>query len=350
MLTDNYENKIFPQANPNGHILMLGKSGCGKTYAQCRFIEDTLRNGGKVLVIDWSGSFSIDELKRAQLSSIYMKMLRVINLNEEKLKIILPDEGEPAWQLAEMAKIILDVDGRRQQEILEKASLCTCREGNPSLVGLFEKLEALIDDYATENEEEQRERAEMLAERLEPLIRKNCIDVVGFQECFECPSDLIIIQISALSDRLRKSCQMAVLWSVWKWAKISKCPWQNIVLDEVQHLQVKDEVPSSLIREGRKYNISLHMSTQFLEGLDKEAIAVYQQAGNILFFQPERSSFAKVAAMIDADEKKFWMAKLRELQRGNAVICGSYTINENTKVLTKPVVVKINKKSRFRKR
>ena len=39
------KNKILLLDKPNGHLLVLGMSGSGKTFFLCRKIEDAMRSG-----------------------------------------------------------------------------------------------------------------------------------------------------------------------------------------------------------------------------------------------------------------------------------------------------------------
>ena len=54
MLADKENHKVTLTDRPNGHILVLGKSGSGKTYFLCRKIEEDLEAGKRVFIIDYS--------------------------------------------------------------------------------------------------------------------------------------------------------------------------------------------------------------------------------------------------------------------------------------------------------
>ena len=50
MLICEKQNIINLTERPNGHLLVLGKSGTGKTYFLCRKIENEIENGKRILI------------------------------------------------------------------------------------------------------------------------------------------------------------------------------------------------------------------------------------------------------------------------------------------------------------
>ena len=54
MLMDKENHEIKICKTPNPHILILGKSGEGKTYFCCRKIEEEIQDGKSVLIFDYS--------------------------------------------------------------------------------------------------------------------------------------------------------------------------------------------------------------------------------------------------------------------------------------------------------
>lgn len=62
MIRDLEKNQIGLQEGANRHCLLLGKSGCGKTWSCYRMLEATLDQGKTCLVFDYSGSFTSKEL------------------------------------------------------------------------------------------------------------------------------------------------------------------------------------------------------------------------------------------------------------------------------------------------
>ena len=65
MIRDLEGTKIKLADIPNGHRLLVGKSGCGKTFAMFRLLEEALEEQKECLLIDFSGSFSKCERDKA---------------------------------------------------------------------------------------------------------------------------------------------------------------------------------------------------------------------------------------------------------------------------------------------
>ena len=57
MLRDREGNKILLSESENFHIKAIGRSGCGKTFWACRYIEK-LSKSVPVIIFDYSGSYS----------------------------------------------------------------------------------------------------------------------------------------------------------------------------------------------------------------------------------------------------------------------------------------------------
>ena len=60
MLKDQEGNTINLSENPNGHLLVLGRSGAGKTYFSCRKIEAEIEKGKKLYIFDTKLYFTME--------------------------------------------------------------------------------------------------------------------------------------------------------------------------------------------------------------------------------------------------------------------------------------------------
>ena len=64
MFKDMENHRIDLVKNGSGHMLVYGKSGQGKTYFLCRMLERNFELGKKILILDFSGSYSEKELQK----------------------------------------------------------------------------------------------------------------------------------------------------------------------------------------------------------------------------------------------------------------------------------------------
>ena len=77
MLMDKEKNRIQLSSKPNGHLLVLGKSGMGKTFYICRKVEEEVENGHFIMLFDFSSSYSNKELERANFK--YLDKIDILN-------------------------------------------------------------------------------------------------------------------------------------------------------------------------------------------------------------------------------------------------------------------------------
>lgn len=62
-MKDKEGNLIHISDTPNGHVVIWGRSGQGKTYYCNRRIEEAYESGKAITVLDYSGSYTEDELR-----------------------------------------------------------------------------------------------------------------------------------------------------------------------------------------------------------------------------------------------------------------------------------------------
>ena len=86
MLMDKENHEIKICKTPNPHILILGKSGEGKTYFCCRKIEEEIQDGKSVLIFDYSKSYSLPELHKCKFR--YSESVRIFNPLEKRTDFI----------------------------------------------------------------------------------------------------------------------------------------------------------------------------------------------------------------------------------------------------------------------
>ena len=82
MIKDLEGHRIHLTKEGNGHMLVLGNSGQGKTYFLCRMLEKYCEERKKVLILDFSGSYSQTELHEKKFK--YPERVRRYNLTNGK--------------------------------------------------------------------------------------------------------------------------------------------------------------------------------------------------------------------------------------------------------------------------
>ena len=115
-----------------------------------------------------------------------------------------------------------------------------------------------------------------------------------------------------------------------------------LVLDEIQALSLrKGSAFSAMLREGRRYGLGVLAATQFISAYDKEELEALMQAGHFIIFKPSVNDIAFSARMIDRNDMDTWKRILSRLQRGQAVLVGSYTVNARKSTADSPIICNI---------
>lgn len=322
----------------NAHELYLGKSGSGKTWAICRRIEELYSSSKKILILDYSGSYTIEELKKSGLSTEY---LQVIDLTSQKVKFPIMDGSEAdADRIVSLGDNVLGINGPLQKKILFDVAAEVCKGTNAS----FGEIQAVLEkqrENAIDNEDhEYADRVEKVMDRWQLLAEQEKINVWNTDGMVPDSHKIVILQMSKLPANQRKIYMNTVLWILWQLLVQRESGFDVAVIDETQHINFNAEIPSQIMREGRKLEIGLLLSTQFISGLDKESVATILQVANAFYFQPDASNMKWTASQIDPEKSYEWLPILRNLNVGEAILCGRYTINRNHKLLKRPIIVK----------
>lgn len=182
-----------------------------------------------------------------------------------------------------------------------------------------------------------------LLTRLAPYEELDGIKI-DFIEEYVKDTDIEIIQLSEYGEMERKFVTEFLSEICWQEVRQNKKHSDIIVFDEFQFLSVKPgSALSGMLREGRKFSLSVYMSSQFLGDYSQEEVDTLMQAGNILFFKPVPKERKQIAKYIDGQNYKSWDRILDNLKVGEAVLKGHFMINSNKTEVTCPIKCIIQK-------
>lgn len=168
--------------------------------------------------------------------------------------------------------------------------------------------------------------------------------ILDFIEEYVKDTDIEIIQLSEYGEMERKFVTEFLSEICWQEVRQNKKHSDIIVFDEFQFLSVKPgSALSGMLREGRKFSLSVYMSSQFLGDYSQEEVDTLMQAGNILFFKPVPKERKQIAKYIDGQNYKSWDRILDNLKVGEAVLKGHFMINSNKTEVTCPIKCIIQK-------
>ena len=155
-----------------------------------------------------------------------------------------------------------------------------------------------------------------------------------------CP--VTILQLSNYPEFQRKFLTEFLSELFWQEVREGKKRADIVLYDEFQNVSLEPgNALSTMLREGRKLELSVYLSSQFLGNYNREAVDTLMQAGNMLLFRPVPKDLALVADLIDPERKREWKRILGSLQVGEAVLKGRYTINCNRRVCETPVICRV---------
>lgn len=339
LLRDMEGNTVHLLANPNPHFLILGRSGAGKTYFSCRKIEEGYENQKHVYVFDYSSSYALSELEKNHFQ--YTDELHIINPMEKKLYWYFSGK-DIKNSLVDALLRGLKITSYYQKRLLRKGIGNVFEESDEfSLPSLVMRLERM---YFSKEDSESQKNVVHLLNRFEPFCEIEEVIISAGLQGTEKDSEkgLTIIQLSDYSEIQRKFLTEFLAELFWEEARYGKKKADIVLFDEFQNMEIKrGSAFSAMLREGRKFGLSVYLSTQFLGNYDKESVDTLMQVGNIIFFKPTEREIKSFANMIDPNHPKEWRNILNKLKIGEAVIKGSYCLNAMKKEIQTPILCKV---------
>jgi len=190
-----------------------------------------------------------------------------------------------------------------------------------------------------------------LANKLEPLIKArpfNNSKISAWEKMLSSIDHSVnILQLKGLAQDTQKMVTEFVLWDLWNFAQSTGNKNQPIplVLDEIQNLDHGSDSPlNKMLREGRKFGISLILATQTISQFNQEQKDRLFQASHKLFFKPaatEIDSFSKILSQSTPGvSRSDWASRLSSLEKGQCWSLG-YTLKSNNTFKEEATLVKI---------
>ncbi|MBU2569723.1 MAG: ATP-binding protein [Gammaproteobacteria bacterium] len=314
----------------NRHLIIFGSPGFGKTYGiQCLLAEMAFHNLHS-LIIDYTNGFLPDQLEKQfnfitnpKNHYVYHEKLP-LNPFKKQQQIIDPlmsaFEEKPfdvATRVSKIFKSVFDSMGEQQF-----ATLVRTLESGVSTYSNY-NFESVLKGLI----EEQSSTGETLANKLEPFIkaepfRQDCDSSWG--EMLNSSDSLVnIIQLLGYSSDIQRLVTEFILWDLYDYARRTgnKNRPIPVVLDEIHNLDHSTDSPlDKMIREGRKFGLSLVLATQDIEKFSNEERSRLFMAGHKLFFKPADTEIKKFAELLFLKDQRVskneWSERLSKLQKG----------------------------------
>jgi len=315
-----------PKLN-NRHLLIFGASGSGKTYGIQCLLAEMAAQGLHSLIIDYTDGFLPQQVELRFRESTNPKNHLVITdklplnpfrrqkrLIDPSMPIIEESSYQVACRVASIFSSIFETMGDQQFSSLTRALEAGLESSGFTLDALPDRLR------------HEGTYGETLANKLEPLIRSKPFRE-GMDSAWEtmltAPQNWVqILQLSGLSREIQKLVTEFALWDLYDYACSNGSQYRPIpiVLDEIQNLDHRSDSPiDKMLREGRKFGLSLILATQTTSQFNQEQRDRLFQAGHKLFFKPadtEISRFAELLSQKGNLSKNDWGQRLASLQKG----------------------------------
>lgn len=366
-----YNNDInWPFGNselPNRHVLSLGLSGQGKTYAFQNMLLEATKNGISSLVFDYSDSYTNDkldkrfiELQKDKLNQRYVYLQGVDIDPFQKHEIVIDSQRfqerdtDVSDRVCDILAYTLPLTPKQRSDVYR-----ACMRGFNGNYGSLEQNEYLVDLEFDDSGKitmnlnavryflslNETDSANAALGKLTSLADKNIFrktDNFDWGELIYSEGTVTVIQLSKFSKQMQKLITEFLLYDLWFYTNLNGCESKPfiIVLDECQNLSYRSTSPASIIlTEGRKFGWSAWFATQFLGGLfEKDAINRLQQAALHINFKSTPNENKRVAKEL-GDVK--WQDILDRLGKGQCV-CKCYVEHINGSLLApRPVIVDI---------
>lgn len=346
MLSDREGNVIKLKGVPealNNHRLILGKSGSGKTWCCYRMIEDAVEQKKKCVIFDYSGSYTEEEQKRSKFA--YTDWVYVFDGTQSGLTYWYA--GKNIYSAFEAALIrALPLRGHRQQELLHKV-MELLKEQEKELT--FASVISVLDGYVQGlTDDESKERGEKLLdiigqyEKLDIIFRKKTPEM---DKELEDNNLVTIMQFTELEGGTKKFLTEFMSELLWQSVKDGANSADYILYDEFQNVALgKGSTLGAILREGRKYGLGVWLATQILSNYEPEQIDTLQQVDTMLLFHPSERSMKGIAQLIDCEAWESCRSALSDLQKGQAILKGKYSVNHNSKIWDIPIICVVDSK------
>lgn len=306
----------------NGHILITGTSGSGKTVAEKYIERGAIKDGGSVIVLNYNQT-------HMDMEGDHIETIHVCQ-DGFPMSLIAPS-GNEEWNQVNRVKIAQNVI-----KVLEGIDKLSVRQRTVIRSSILEMgIQYPVSDEFLEIGEKitvigkRNKRLEDAAEavldkyfELFHLVRIRVREVV-------IPGKIVVIDLSGYDLRTQKILAELSISILWRDAarKGGHSPFPTyLVLDEFQVLDCrKGYTIEEILREGRKFGLHLVMATQTLSMFPKEIQPVLEIPATKLYFPMVEKERRKLAGQLPYPKAKSEKV-LSGLERGTCLATGTFEI------------------------
>ena len=325
-------NTPNPRRLTNQHLLVVGKSGSGKSETTKALIWELRQRGVPSIIFDYQGEYAGGDFKRAVDPQIFDVMQGLpINPFELPLDPIAGRKRSPIemmFRLADTLNTVFSGSGDIQLGILREAIeecylQCGIATSDPATWDnappTLDVLQAVLDHMAQDRGAQVRN----LQVRLQPLFKSGLFrsDDVGFQFDDLFTRTSVILMTSGIKDLMLAASRFMLekIYSTMLMKGVTKNLRVMVVIDEA-HKLCGDETVVSLVKEARKYGLGLILSSQETRDFHP---SVFANTGTLVALSLEEADatiMAKHLGLTDKSEQRLAKDHILRQASGEALI------------------------------
>ena len=327
---------VISENSPNKHIAIFGKSGVGKSTRITEIVNDICAEGETVVCFDLDGTVVLDELQNYNLIDGLQDglNLKLLQWNDGEI-----EENYVAF-ISYAIKIISETNNFGPQQIgALRAAIEYAVEHQDEYATEMDAIERglVIQDSAVANGVHNRLWAVLncnVFRKSAKHIEKGKVNVISLKG-IDSDTQRTILEIV-----------FGVMWKKFRLSKGKNSP-MTIVVDEFQKLNLKkNSIFTEMLREARKYEVSLILATQSADLLKKEILSAIHQTGVQLYFQLGAIDAKKAAEIIGGGNSERYLLQLKNLKKGESLVVGNVSVGG--KEIFKPIVIRSQYEERMR--
>ena len=333
----------------NRHLVIGGRSGSGKTYFIQSVLKQLVEMGQSSLIIDFSSSYTQNQLDDKFLSVLGDRFEERIVYHEgfpinpfarrEKTiagKVFPEKINDTAVRIQNVFTSVYKNFGSQQSSAIYRAAK-ECIE----LYGKEATMARLLEQLKADTEISTSVAASIINKLslfvdIDPFDYENKF---SWDDYFTADGKVFVIQFEGYDqDEVKKLMTEFILWDLIYYAQSGNDKKiLPIILDEAQNLDFGSNTPSEkILREGRKFGISAWFATQTFSNFSVAERTVLENAATTVFFKPAESELSLVGKKMNIDNHNV----LRSLQKGECIVQGQF-LEQGTLSETKTVKIKV---------
>ncbi|MGA2992917.1 MAG: DUF87 domain-containing protein [Candidatus Korobacteraceae bacterium] len=291
------------QLSQNPHLMIIGESGSGKTYATQCLVAELAQAGIPSFIFDYGQGFELDTLDRhfRRFTSPQEYLIGEKGLALNPVEIFprdlkgpytvasrISDVFDAVYRLGDVQrKVLIDaIINIFEQRSIRVSEPSTWESPPPTLTDLQREIEHL----ATDKQYPSYKNAQTVAARLTTFFMLNSFQTADGKPwawdklLLDSKRRVHILQFRGLEGRTQRVVVELLLWHLFFYLKSEgQHPLRlYCILDEAHHLSFRDAGPvDSLLREARKFGLGLIFASQ--QPGDFSAAAYANSASKLVF-------------------------------------------------------------------